>query len=34
MKDLVRIFEAGPDMELVSVAEQRAFKEAWLRSLG
>jgi hypothetical protein len=27
-------FEAGPDMDLVSVAEQVAFKEAWFESLG
>ncbi|MBN9517032.1 hypothetical protein J0H58_00710 [bacterium] len=27
-------FEAGPDMDVVSVAAQDAFKEAWLTSLG
>jgi hypothetical protein len=34
MSDLVRIFDAGPDMDLVPVPEQQAFKQAWLRSLG
>jgi len=33
MKDLVAIFEAGRDMDLVSVEEQQAFREEWLRSL-
>jgi hypothetical protein len=33
LSDLVSIFETGPDMELVSVAEQEEFKRAWLRSL-
>ena len=33
-QDLVRIFKAGPDMDLVFVAEQQEFKQAWLRSLG
>ena len=27
------IFGAGPDMDLVSVAEQAAFKQEWLGSL-
>jgi hypothetical protein len=29
MKDLVHIFETGEDVEPVSVAEQRAFQQAW-----
>lgn len=33
MSDLVGIFDAGPDMDLVSVAEQQEFTQAWYRSL-
>lgn len=33
MKDLVRILEAGPDMDLATVSEQEAFRLEWLRSL-
>ena len=31
--DLVRIFDAGSDMDLATVAEQKEFKREWLRSL-
>jgi hypothetical protein len=34
MADLVSIFDDGPDVEPVSVAEQRAYYESWLASLG
>jgi len=34
LADLVRIFDVGPSMDLVSVREQQEFKRAWLRSLG
>jgi hypothetical protein len=32
--DLVRIFDTGPDVEPVTVEEQRAFGREWLRSIG
>lgn len=32
-KDLVSIFEAGPDVEAASCAEQEAFYREWLQSL-
>ncbi len=32
--DLVGIFDAGPVMDLATVADQQEFKRAWLRSLG
>lgn len=31
--DLVRIFDAGPDMDLTTVAKQQEFKRRWLESL-
>jgi hypothetical protein len=34
MKDLVFIFDSGPDVEPVSVAEQEAYYKVWLESLG
>jgi hypothetical protein len=34
MSDLVDIFDAGQDMDLVSVHEQEEFKLQWFRSLG
>ncbi len=34
MSDLVEIFDAGPDMDLVSVTEQQEFTLTWYRSLG
>jgi len=34
LSDLVRIFESGPAMDLVTVAEQREFKRTWLRGFG
>jgi hypothetical protein len=33
IEDLVEIFDTGPDMKPVTVDEQRAFYEDWLRSL-
>ena len=33
-KDLVDIFEKGPDIEMVSVEEQAAFHRQWFESLG
>jgi hypothetical protein len=32
--DLVRIFDTGPDVEPVSVEEQRAYHDQWLASVG
>jgi hypothetical protein len=32
LADLVSIFASGPDVEPVSVADQEAFYDAWLRS--
>src|SRR5262245_3428747 len=32
MADLVPIFDAGPDMELASVADQQEFTQLWLNS--
>jgi hypothetical protein len=32
--DLVRIFDTGPDVEAVTVDEQRAFGREWHRSIG
>lgn len=34
IKDLVNIFEDGPDVELVSPDDQEAYYEEWLRSIG
>jgi hypothetical protein len=34
MSDLVEIFDAGPDMDLVSVTEQQEFTLTWYRALG
>jgi hypothetical protein len=34
MADLVDIFTAGPDIELVSVEEQQRFFRQWIDSLG
>jgi hypothetical protein len=34
LTDLVRIFDAGPDMDLASVPEQQEVRRAWFRSLG
>ena len=34
LADLVRIFDKRPDMDLATVAEQKEFKQRWLRSLG
>jgi hypothetical protein len=34
MSDLVGIFDAGLDMDLASVAEQREFNRTWLQSVG
>jgi hypothetical protein len=34
MKDLVRILDVGPDMDLVTVSEQEKFRLEWLQSLG
>ncbi len=31
--DLVDVFDAGPDMDLGSVAEQQEFTQTWYRSL-
>ena len=33
-RDLVQVFEAGPDVEPVSVIEQKQFHDEWLQSLG
>jgi hypothetical protein len=33
-QDMVGTFDTGPGMDLVSVAEQDAFKEEWFASLG
>jgi hypothetical protein len=33
LEDLVFIFDSGPDVEPVSVAEQRAFFDVWSKSL-
>jgi hypothetical protein len=32
MQDLVRIFDTGPDVQPATVAAQRAYFEAWLKS--
>ena len=32
-EELVNIFESGPDVEPVTPEEQRAFSQAWLKSL-
>jgi hypothetical protein len=34
LADLVKIFDAGPDVEPSAVEEQKRFHEEWLRSLG
>jgi hypothetical protein len=34
LSDLVRIFDTGPDVEPVSVEEQKAYHNQWLTSLG
>ncbi len=34
LADLVKIFDAGPDVEPSSVEEQKRFQQEWLRSLG
>jgi hypothetical protein len=34
IKDLVHIFDTGPDVEAVSFEEQRAYHEQWLMSVG
>jgi hypothetical protein len=31
---LVRLFDVGPDVEPVTVEEQRAFRERWFESIG
>ena len=33
-RDLVSIFDHGPDLEPANVQEQRNFYESWLKSLG
>lgn len=33
-QDLVSIFASGPDVEVVSIAEQEQFKNEWFASLG
>jgi hypothetical protein len=34
LRDLVRTFDTGPDVEPVSVEEQKTYHNQWLRSLG
>jgi hypothetical protein len=34
LADLVKVFDAGPDVEPSSVEEQKRFQQEWLRSLG